>query len=517
MTILPIAQLKEYVEVVLPRIERDLGSATVPAEKKVTLYNLYVEVLRMCAHDDFVSFNKFLELDEDHSSDNKAFYYKRKDHMGDIFEALNDMEIYDKYDLMIVIMPPRVGKTTTGIRFLSWICGRYPESTELATSYSDNITSSFYVGVMEVLQSERFKAVFSDSALVNQNAKKEEIWLKTLKRYPTITFAAIEGSMVGRCEAGKYLYCDDLVSGYEAALSFPRMEKLWGLYTVNCKQRKLDGAKEIHIATPWSVHDVIDKLRDKNKDNPRCKIIHIPCFDEDGESNFKFAGGFSTAYYKDMEDSMDKASFSALYMGDPIEREGLLYHVDDLQYYFTLPEEREDTVISVCDSKNMGKDNVASPIGYVYGDLIYIEDVVYNNGLPEITRPIVAQKWLHHKVVRGDIELNNGGNYYAEDIDKLIRDGGGKTSIRMFFTGNNKMTKIITYADYVMKHFVFKDPSTYSKTSDYARFMKDVFIWTQLGTNKHDDSVDTLAMLAQLSQELSGNSMKILDRRKLGL
>ena len=407
--------------------------------------------------------------------------------------------------------------TTTGIRFLSWICGRHPEKTQLGISYSDAITSSFYIGVMEIVQSQRFNEVFSDTTLVSQNAKRQEIWLKVAKRYPSIAFIPIEGSMTGRGEANNYLYCDDLVSGIEQALSITRMDKLWTLYTVNAKQRKKDGAKEIHIATRWSVHDPITKLAIENEDNPRCKIISLPCYDENGESAFNFNGGFSTKYYDDMKSTMDELSFNALYMCEPIEREGLLYHEDDMLYYYDLPSDREDTIIAICDSKNLGNDNVCSIVGYVYGDNVYIEDVVYNNGLPDVTRPLVANMWLRHKVVRADIELNNGGNYYAEDLDELVKQGGGKTSIRMFFSGNNKQTKIITYSDFVKKQFIFKDKSKYQPNSEYDKFMKDIFKWTQTGKNKFDDSVDALAMLAQLVQELQGNSVKILNRRELGL
>lgn len=325
------------------------------------------------------------------------------------------------------------------------------------------------------------------------------------------------GSMTGRAEAGNYLFCDDLVSGIEEAVSIVRMNKLWQLYTVNARQRKKDGCKEIHIATRWSVHDPITKLANENSDNPRCKIISIPCFDEDGESNFNFDGGFSTKYYENMRDGMDSASFGALYMCEPIEREGLLYHEDELQYYLDLPSDRPDAIVSVCDSKNLGKDNVASPIGYVYGDLIYIEDVVYNSGLPEITIPLVARKWTEHNVTRGDVEMNNGGNYFAEGINRDIKLLGGTTSIRMFFTGNNKQVKIITYSDVVKKQFIFKDKSKYNRKSEYARFMKDTLSWTQSGKNPFDDAPDSLAMLAQLMQDMQGSSVKILDRRKLGL
>ena len=405
--------------------------------------------------------------------------------------------------------------TTTGIRFLAWVSGKYPEDTELVTSYSDNITSSFYIGVMEIMESKRYKEIFSDAPIVNQNAKREEIWLKVLKRYPTITFVPVGGSVTGRCEAGKYLYCDDLVSGFEEAISIGRMEKLWNLYTINFKQRKLDKAKEIHIATVWSVHDPISTLARDNENNPRCKIINIPCFDENGESNFNFNGGFSTEYYKELQRTMDSISFNALYMGEAIEREGLLYPKEDLMYYFKLPEEKEDTRIGICDSKNLGTDYVSGLVGYVYGDFVYIEDVVYNNGLPEITRPAVANLWFEHKVVRADVEVNNGGNYYAEDLDQIIQSKGGKTSIRVFFSANNKKIKIITYSDYVKKHFIFKDPSEYSPNSDYARFMKGILSWTQKGNNKFDDGVDSIAMLAQLTEDLSGNEIKIIDRKKL--
>lgn len=512
-----IKEIQKYTGIVIPNIEKKLASAKTSNAEKVELYTLYLDVLKMVAPWDFISYNKYLEIDEDHNVPTKAFYHHRKRHLDVMFQAFNDMEIYDKYDLLLISLPPRTGKTTTGIRFLSWIIGKYPEETQLAISYSDNITSSFYIGVMEIVQSQRFKEVFQESNLVSQNAKREEIWLKVAKRYPSITFAPIGGSMTGRCEASKYLYCDDMVSGFEEAVSVTRMEKLWQLYTVNAKQRKKDKAKEIHLATVWSVHDPISRLTRDNEHNPRCKIINIPCDNEMGQSNFDYLGGFSIEFYRELEATMDSISFNALYRGQAIEREGILYQKEELQYYFDLPEEKHDTIISVCDSKNLGKDYVASPVGYVYGDFIYIEDVVYNNGLPEITRPAVANLWSNHKVVRADVEMNNGGNYYAEDLEQLLKDRGAKTSIRLFYSTNNKKVKIITYSDFVKKYFIFKDPSKYSPNSDYARFMKDLLSWTQLGNNIHDDAPDAVAMLAQLVQDLTGTQLKILDRRKLGL
>ena len=510
-------EIDNYMNVIIPNIERELSNSNTSNEDKLELYNLYRDVLKLVAPYNFLAYNMYLEIDEDKSSETKGFFHHRKTHMLEMFQAFDDMESKDMYDYLIITMPPRCGKTTTGIRFLSWIMGKYPEHTQLAVSYSDNITSSFYIGTMEVVSSKEFMDIFPQSPLVNQNGKREEIWLKVFKRYPTITYVPIGGSMTGRAECSKYLYCDDLVSGIEEAMSVNRLEKLVQTYNVNCKQRKKDGCKEIHVATPWSVHDVIANVINSNEGNPRCKVIAIPCFDENGDSNFDFIGGFSTEYYQDIEKSMDSASFSALYKCEPIEREGLLYHKEDLMYYMDLPQERPDTIVAICDSKNLGVDYVASPIAYIYGDTAYIEDVVFNNGLPDITRPLVANKWVEHGVVRADVELNNGGNYYAEDLDELIKGKDGKTSIRIFYSGNNKNVKIITYSDYVVKNFVFKDPSKYGSNSEYAKFMKQLLTWTQTGKNKHDDAPDSIAMLAQMIQGLNGNAVKFLDRKKLGI
>jgi len=510
-------EIEKYVQIIIPNIEKSLIDKTKSKDELFELYNLYKDCLRLIAPYDFITYNKYLEFNEDKTQDTLGFYHKRKHHLSELFNALNRMEIYDEYDTLLVSMPPRCGKSVTNLRFISWIMGRKPLHTQLAISYSDAITKSFYTGVMDIITSSEFNEVFPDSKLVAQNAKDQNIWLNKVGQYPTISFIPIEGSMTGRGQGTDYIFYDDLVSGIELAMSPTRLDKLWQTYSTNSRQRKLKGCREVHIATRWSVHDPMSRLEREIGNSSRFKSIKMPCYNDLGESNFDFHGGFDTAYYKDIERLMDPLSFQALYMCQPIEREGLLYHEDEFQYYFQLPQEQPDTIVGICDSKNMGKDNVSAITGYVYGDFCYIDDVVYNNGLPDVTRPLVANMWVKHNVVRADVEMNNGGNYYAEDLDQMIHSLGGKTSIRMFFSSNNKLTKIITYSDFVKKYFIFRHPSTYHPNSEYGRFMKDVLSWTQTGNNKTDDSVDSLAMLAQLVQELEGNAVKFLSRRKLGI
>lgn len=511
-----IKELEKYTKEIIPKLETALYKPDLSQDKKIDLLKLYRQALVKVAANDFISFNKVIEFYEDKNNEGKNFYGNRKFALGELFEALNDMEIYDKYDTLIVCMPPRVGKTTTGIRFLAWIIGRYPEFTQMATSYADSVTRSFYNGVMEIIQSGEFKECFPESPLVGQNAKLEQISLRTIQRYPSILFVPIDGSMTGRGEASKYMYCDDLVSGIEEATNQDRLAKLWEKYTVNVKQRKKNSCKEIHVATPWSVHDVITKVSDMHKDNQRCKIIKLPCYNEDGESNFDYLGGFNTNYYKELEQTMDELSFRALYLQDPIEREGILYHEEDLKYYIDLPQDTPDGIFAVCDSKNLGSDSVACPIAYVFGDDVYIEDVVFNNGLPETTKPLVAERLFAHNVKIADFEINNGGNYFATDVGNLIKEKfGGETRIRMFNTTNNKIVKIITYSDFVKRNFYFKHHTCYKPNSDYDKFMKELLKFSQTGKNIHDDAPDSVAMLAEMLEGFKLGEIKILNRREL--
>lgn len=512
-----IKEVEHYVENIIPKLERDLTDTSKTDEELSELYNLYEGVLNIVAPYDFDSFNKFLEFEEDKTESNTGFHYHRRNHMWEVHEVLNDMEIYDKYDTVLISLPPRTGKTTYSIRFMAWIIGRYPEHTQLGTSYSSSVTSSFYNGMMELVTGERYNRVFPDAPLMAQNAKRQEIWLKTIRRYPSVSFVPIGGSVTGVGEASKYLYVDDLVSGAEEAMSPTRLDKLWEIFTTNFYQRKKNDSKMLVIGTRWSVHDPLTRLEQMYEGDERFKTLKIPALDAEGKSNFDYVGGFDETYYEETRRVMDELSFNALYQQEPVEREGLLYHEEDMKYYLELPEDKPDAIVSVCDSKNLGKDYVASPIGYVYGDTVYIDDVVYNDGLPEATVPLVGNKWMEHNVTRGDIELNNGGNYYAENVGKHIKKHGGNTSIRMFFTGNNKDVKIITYADYVTKNFVFRDSSTYSENSEYAAFMRGIFSWTQTGKNRFDDAPDSIAMLAQMVQELQGSSVKVLNRSELGI
>ena len=487
-------------------------------------YFLNKRCLLFDAKVDFDAYMQYIEYDREPE---KRFYLPRRKQIFPIVQALQDLED-DNLDLLTISTPPGVGKTTLGIFFLTWIMGKYPLQPNLASAHSGILTRSFYDGALSILTDSEYlwADVFPGVPIVQTNSKEETIDLEKRKRFKTLTCRSIDGSLTGATRCEKYLYADDLVSGIEEALSKPRLDSLWEKYTNDLKSRKKLGCKEIHIATRWSVHDVIGRLERQYEGDPRARFLSFPALDENEESNFdyNFGVGFDTKYFIDMRNSLDDVSWRCLFQNEPIEREGLLYHEDDLRRYFDLPGakydkrgklisfDEPDAIIGVCDTKDKGTDYAFLPVAYVYGQDYYIEDCICDNALPEIVDARLTDILVRHKVKMCRFESNSAGGRIAEKIQSDVKDRGGITHITTRFTTANKETKIIVNSAWVKEHCLFKDSSRYKKQSDYGRMMNFLCMWTMAGKNKHDDVPDGMAMLAEYAQSLDGAKVEVFQR-----
>lgn len=476
------------------------------------MYRQHRRILLAAAPHDFDSYLLFLEWEREPS---KKFYVPRRKVLKPLVQAMQDM-IDDKIDLLTISMPPGTGKSTLGIFFLSWVMGKYPDSQNLASAHSGTLTRSFYDGVYQLITDSEYlwKEVFPGVILAATNSKEETIDLHKRHRFSTLTCRAINASLTGATRCDKILYADDLCSGIEEAMSKERLDKLWISYTNDLKSRKKEGAKEIHIATRWSVHDVIGRLESQYGDNPRARFVVLPAFDENGNSNFDYdyGVGFGKEYFEDMQVNLDEASFKALYMNQPIEREGLLYSVDELRRYFELPSDEPDAIIGICDTKDKGSDYAFLPAVYVYGNDYYVEDCVCDNNLPNVVDARLVDILIRNKVQMCRFESNSAGGRIAEKVQGEVKERGGITRITTKFTSANKETKIIVNSAWIKENCLFKDESLYKRQSDYGKMMDMLGSYTVAGKNKHDDVPDGLAMLAEFAQSLSGPKVEIFKR-----
>ncbi len=468
--------------------------------------------LLMDAQVDFDAYMQYVEFERDPA---KRFYLPRRKIMRPIvgdMQALMD----DELDLLSISMPPGTGKSTLGIFLLSWVMGRWPDMPNLASAHSDLLTRSFYDGVLSLITDPEYAwaDVFSTRQLAATNSKQETLDIDKPHRFSTLTCRAINASLTGATRCEGVLYADDLVSGIEEAMSRERMDSLWQKYTNDLKSRKKEKAKEVHIATRWSIHDVIGRLQRMYGNDPRAKFIAIPALNERGESNFDYPYnvGFSTKYFNDMRENLDDVSFRALYENNPIEREGVLYHEDELRRYFRLPDRAPDAVIGVCDTKDKGKDYAFLPGVYVYGQDYYIVDCVCDNSKPEVVEPRLAHLLVKEKVQMCRFESNSAGGHIAKDVHEKVREMGGFTAITTKFTTSNKETRIIVNSPWVKQHCLFLDKTLVRPGTDYKRMMDMLTGYTMMGKNAHDDVPDGMAMLAEFALSLQGNKVEVIAR-----
>ena len=491
------------------------------ATGNIKYYDLYNKALLFLAqeHMDFDSYLLYVEKNRDPED---RYYQPRRNKIYWLVQKMQRL-IDDELDILSISMPPGTGKTTLGEFFISFVMGHYPNTPNLMSSHSGFMTRMFYDAVLNIITSNEYcwSDVFPDVVFEGNNAKEETINLGRWQPFKTLTCRPIRGSLTGvtRCEG--FLYVDDLVSGIEEALSIDRLDKLYGEYTTDLKSRKKKKAKEIHIATRWSVHDVIGRLERMYEGNPRAEFIAVPDIDPlTGKSNFdyEYDVGFDETYFHDMEMSMDDVSYRCLYKSDPIEREGILYHPTELQRYIGgLPDREPDSILAICDTKDTGTDYNFLGVFYQYGDRYYLEDLVFKNIDPGTLDELNSDMLVKHHVQQAQFESNKEGSRTANEVERLVKAKGGRCHITKKYTTQNKETKIIVNSSWVKEHVIFKDITEYEPKSDYGVMMSFLCSYTQLGKNKHDDAPDTLAMFAQFVDALLGGEAQVGKRSELGI
>lgn len=459
------------------------------------------------ARSDLDSYMLYLEWGREPT---KRFYQPRRRVLLPLVLNLQDLED-GRIDFLSVSMPPRVGKSTTCIMFMTWHMGRRPRVANLMSGHSDKLTAGFHREVLEIVTSDeyRWRSVFPESPFAESSARDETVRLRGCsRRFPTLTCRSVDGTLTGAVEVGRggILYCDDLVSDREEALSVERMDKLYASYLNQLRDRKLDGARELHVGTRWVPNDPIGRIRDAHEGDPRYRFAVMPALGRDGETNFDYdlGLGFSTAYYEDMRRALVSAgeedAWLAKYCGAPVWIGGLMFAREDLLWYDgTLPDREPDAVIAVCDTKDRGRDYAVLPVAYVYGERYLIHDVVCDNSLPEVVEPRIASCLVRNGVQLARFESNSAGGRVADDVARRCREMGHVIDVRKRFSTENKETRILADSLWVKERCVFRSDMP---TADYRRFLQQLCEYTTEGKVAHDDAPDAMSMLKRFAGSL---------------
>lgn len=468
-------------------------------------FELYKKTLLFDAPHFLDSYLLYLEINR---RPNERFYQPRRRVLKQVVDALQ-MLVDDELDELFISMPPRVGKTTILMLFVTWIIGRNSEMSNLYSAYSDVITKAFYTGVLETINDPvtyLWHDVFPDAKVVQTNSQDEIINIDRKKRYPSLTCRSLYGTLNGACDCNGFEISDDLIGGIEEALNKDRLMSAWSKVDNNLLPRAKENAKILWCGTRWSMIDPaglrMELLEnDERFKNRRYKVINLSALDEDDESQFDYdyGVGFSTEYYRQrrasFERNNDMASWLAQYMGEPIERDGALFTPDEFRYYNgVLPDEEPDRVFMAVDPAFGGGDFVASPVCFQYGDDIYVHDVVYDSGDKRITQPLLAKAVLTYDVQAMQIEANKSTEAYKEGVEAELKKQKRKINLTTKAAPSDKakFQRIFDKAPDIRETMIFRESGKRSKA--YSLFMQNVFSYKMFAKNKNDDAPDSLAM-----------------------
>jgi predicted phage terminase large subunit-like protein len=482
----------------------------------------FYEQWRRCllfeAPHDFDSFMTYIELDR---KPEKRFYAPRKHYLRPMVQGFQDV-LDGKLRLLTISMPKRAGKSQTGINFVNMLSGKFPDRSTLMEGTGDDLVKSFYNGCLEYLTVPNeylFYDVFPDARLVQTNADTKTVNLKSKSRFPTIMCRSIDARQVGLSEATNVLYLDDCVEGREEAKNRQRLDDKWEVISGDIMGRAIEGTPMVFTGTRYSLYDPIGRVQEHaQREGWAWRAIEIPALDlVTDESNYEYEREgkkvFTTAYFREQRELLSAEQFESEFQQQPFEAKGLLFNKDELNYFFELPKDRDpDTIIAVGDTAESGSDSTSMPVAKIYGNDVYIVDVVFDDSPAEVTKPECAKCLIENKVASAVFESNNAGQYYARDVDQIIRERGYSVGIRTKRTISNKQTRIEFASDNIKKNFYFKHPSTYKRGSQYWNFMKEVTTYTRSGKVPHDDAPDSLSLLENEIRMLSGGKVEVFKR-----
>lgn len=501
----------------------DLEKYAQDNDEEYPLIDKWYKTLKTESYYDFESFMFYMERKRHYS---KRFYFPRRHTLKIVVNDLQDLEnrIIKFYGLS---MPSRVGKSTICIFFLAWVSLRRPNSHSAMGGHSGILAKGFYKELMNLFTTEEYtfselfyfwNPEYANKPLVTDKSADEfTITLGNPDRFATVTCRGIDGTWTGAVDVSKdgYLYVDDLVRDREHSLSPMRMENTYQEYLNKMVDRKNDGARELMVGTLWNVLDPLERMRKQYENDPQYRFRRIPALDENDESNFDYEiNGFSTAYYRDMREKLDKAEWEAKFMQRPFVREGLLFPTDELRYFNGILPDGDFRRIGVTDIAWGGGDSLSMPIGAEYdnGD-VYIYDWVFNKGPKEVTIPLVVGRIIGNQIRQTRFEGNIGGDLYCQYVDEKLQKHDYKCSCTSRKAPNKveKLSKIIAYSGDIKRKFIFLDSHKitqeqmkkdadlgivrYRRNEEYQAAMDELTMFVSIGGNDHDDAADGLTQL----------------------
>lgn len=513
----------------------DLEKYAIAHDIEYTIINSGYDVYRLESFSRFESYMHYIERDR---RQEKRFYLPRRCTLRIVVNDMQRLED-DELDVYGLSLPSRTGKSSICIFFLTWVGVRKPNSHNAMGGHSGQLAKRFYRGLDNIIETPdyRYDEVFHlwnpeyRAVLQAKSSDPAEFTLNlgSPDEFSTFTCRGIDGTWTGAIDVSSdgYLYVDDLIRDREHSLSPSRVENTYQEYQNKMLDRMNDGAKKMLVGTLWTVNDPLERERKVNDGNPRALFRKIPALNENDESNFQYTvKGFSTEYYKNMRDRLDKAEWMAKFQQQPFVREGLTYPIEELRFFDGFLPVGNCSTIAHIDVAFGGGDRLSMPICKDFGEeKKYIVGWIHDSRSPGFTVPRVVDAIDRYYITKLYIEKNSGGQLYAEKVSEEMKNRGiNHCKIELYSAPNkiSKNDKISGYSDYVKRNFLFlsaksrdiyeEDIDFYKQDADYRKALDEMTTFSIEGKGKQfDDSPDSISSLAMKMDNRRSSKARIIS------
>ncbi len=371
---------------------------------------------------------------------------------------------------LMVTMPPQHGKSLAASVWLpAYLLGLEPRLRIVIASYALSHAVRFNRQVQRLMSEPAYAAVFPDTRL-KRSPTAERGYIRTADEFETVGYGGgllsvgREGALTGNTV--DVLILDDLYKDMMEANSPLIRENVWEWYVSVARSRLHNRSRELMVMTRWHADDLIGRIGKREAIRPLTDLRDVGRFGDDwarlGFEALKEGAPFpldprgpGEALWEERQSAallrekrtLDPATFSALYQGDPCTREGLLYG-EGFRTYDTLPP---DTVKkgNYTDTADTGDDYLCSVCYEVGRDgAIYVTDTVYTREGMEYTEGAVAEMLERNGTRIALVESNNGGRGFARNVARLTT----LARVEWFHQGANKEARILTNRTTVLEH-----------------------------------------------------------------
>lgn len=439
-----------------------------------------LEGRKVLARRDFWVFEKLLYPE---------LFYEERQLLKRVARTLQDFIENDNRHYLVLSLPPGHYKSFTAKNLAMWLMGKDPRNRVIGASNSADLSSVFSTQVRDTILGINYgkggvpyNEIFPDTKIKQGFATKSK-WELEGSAEPSYRATSPTSALTG--SRADYFIIDDIIKNHLDAMNARVHEQNFDWFR-NTLFSRADGDnyKFIFVMQRWAKADLSGRIISFYGDD----VVSIDFPAEDKDGNMLEPTIMSKDKLNEARRTLRPEVFKANYLQKPMDVEGRLYKgFSEWSELPNVPIKRNNT-----DVADQGKDNICS-INWVEKDgKVYVTDIYYSPEKAEVTEPAIALMITAGNVTEAEFESNNGGKFYARNIETGLRNlGNNTTQVKWTPQTANKEARILTSSAWVQNN-VYMPPNW---THKYPEFASEVLGYVAGAKNEFDDGVDTLATI----------------------